>query len=411
MIALAEDRKLAVLGGPPTFADPVHVGRPNIPHRDRFLERINAMLDRRWLTNNGPLVREFESRIAALTGVKHCVAMCNATVALEIAIRALELHGEVIIPSYTFVATAHALQWQEVTPVFADIDPMSYNLDPACIERLLTPRTTGIIGVHVWGRACDTAAIEQIARRHRLKVIYDAAHALGCSHNGKMIGEFGSCEVFSFHATKFLNSFEGGAVVTNDEALAHQMQLMRNFGFAGYDRVLYVGTNGKLSEVCAAMGLTSLEALDEIIAVNRRNYECYRNNLEDVPGIKLIDYDTSEHQNYQYIVLEIDPTVASLNRDELVPVLHAENVLARKYFWPCCHRMEPYRSHFPHAHLLLPNTERVAPRVMVLPTGTTLSCEDINKICRIIRSAMLRAGEVCAALGQKPANPLTLVRL
>lgn len=411
MIALAEDRKLAILGGPPTFADAVHVGRPNIPHRDRFLQRINAMLDRRWLTNNGPLVREFESRIAALTGVRHCVAMCNATVALEIAIRALQLHGEVIIPSYTFVATAHALQWQEITPVFADIDPMSYNLDPDCIERLLTPRTSGIIGVHVWGRACDTTAIEQIARRHRLKVIYDAAHALGCSRNGKMIGGFGSCEVFSFHATKFLNSFEGGAVVTNDEALAHQMQLMRNFGFAGYDRVLYVGTNGKLSEVCAAMGLTSLEALDEIIAVNRRNYECYRTNLEDIPGIKLIHYDACENQNYQYIVLEIEPTLARLNRDQLVSVLHAENVLARKYFWPGCHRMEPYCSHFPHAHLLLANTERVAPRVMVLPTGTTICCEDIDKICRIIRVAMLRAGEVCCALRQKPAYPSMLARL
>lgn len=410
MIALAEDQKLAILGSPPTFADPMHVGRPNIPHRERFMQRINAMLDRRWLTNNGPLVKEFESRIAALTGVKHCVAMCNATVALEIAIRALQLHGEVIIPSYTFVATAHALQWQEITPVFADIDPISYNLNPASIERLLTPRTSGIIGVHVWGRACDTTAIEQIARRHRLKVIYDAAHALGCSRNGKMIGGFGSCEVFSFHATKFLNSFEGGAVVTNDEALAHQMHLMRNFGFAGYDRVLYVGTNGKLSEVCAAMGLTSLEALDEIIAINRRNYECYRTNLEDVPGIKLIHYDAGENQNYQYIVLEIEP-VAPLNRDQLVSVLHAENVLARKYFWPGCHRMEPYRSHFPHAHLLLPNTERVAPRVMVLPTGTTISCEDVYRICRIIRIGMLRADEVCSALQQKSAYPSMVVRL
>ena len=168
------------------------------------------MLDRRWFSNDGPFVKEFERRIGDLIGVKHCVAMCNATIALEIAIRALELRGEVIVPSYTFVATAHSLQWQEITPVFCDMDPGTYNIDPAKIESLVTPRTTGIIGVHVWGRPCDTEAIEALAKRRGLKVMYDAAHAFNCSRGGRMVGGFGSCEVFSFHATKFLNSFEGG---------------------------------------------------------------------------------------------------------------------------------------------------------------------------------------------------------
>ena len=395
---------LAILGGAPAFLQPLHVGRPNLGDREAMLRRVNEIFDRRWFTNDGPQVREFETRIQGITGVKHCVAMCNATIALEIAIRALELRGEVIVPAYTFIATAHALQWQEITPVFADMDPATHTIAPETIERLITPRTTGIIGVHVWGRPCDTEAIESIASKHHLKVMYDAAHAFGCSHRGRMIGNFGSCEVFSFHATKFINCFEGGAVVTNDDALAGKMRLMRNFGFAGYDNVIYPGTNGKLTEVCAAMGLTSLEAMEEIIKANRRNHEAYRKGLEGLPGIVLKEYDSSERRNYQYIVVEVDETRAALNRDELVAVLQVENVLARKYLWPGCHRMEPYRSLQPNAHLLLPETERIALRVIVLPTGTAVSEKDIAMVCDIVRTALKQAPEVRKAL--KTANPV-----
>jgi dTDP-4-amino-4,6-dideoxygalactose transaminase len=231
--------------------EPLYVGTPNVGNREALLVRINDMLDRRWLSNNGPLVQEFEKKICDLLGVKHAVAMCNATVALEIASKALDLKGEVILPSYTFIATAHALQWQDITPVFADMEPESHNIDPAKIEALITPHTTGIVGVHVWGRACDTEAIEEIARKHNLRVMYDASHGFGCSVGGRMLGNFGACEVFSFHATKFINCFEGGAVVTNDDALAEKLRLMRNFGFKGFDNVIYLGVNGKMSEVCA----------------------------------------------------------------------------------------------------------------------------------------------------------------
>jgi dTDP-4-amino-4,6-dideoxygalactose transaminase len=327
--------------------------------------------------------------------------MCNATVALEIAIRALGFRGEVIVPSYTFVATAHALQWQEITPIFADIDPSSYNLDPGCLDRLITPRTTGIIGVHVFGRPCNTQAIEAIARRHGLKVMYDAAHALGCSHENKMIGGFGECEVLSFHATKFLNSFEGGAIVTNNDELADKVRLMRNFGFAGYDHVIYLGINGKMTEVCAAMGLTSLEGMEDLIRLNRQNYEEYRSQLRDIPGLTLIDYTMTEKRNFHYIVLEINDRQSLLNRDELVEVLHAENVLARKYFWPGCHRMEPYRSLFPNAYLLLPNTELRSAQVMVLPTSQAVSKCDIAAICDILKAALAQATVVRRILGRK----------
>lgn len=381
---------ISIFGGTPAFSTPLHVGRPNIGDRDVLLDRINQILDRHWLTNAGPLVEEFESKITQFVGVKHCVAMCNATVALEIAIRALELSGEVILPSYTFVATAHALQWQEITPIFADIDPHTSTIDPASIRRLITPRTTGILGVHLWGRACDTDAIEAIACDHGLQVMYDAAHAFGCSHKGRMLGGFGACEVFSFHATKFINSFEGGAVVTNDDILAEKMRLMRNFGFAGYDRVIYLGVNGKMTEVCAAMGVTSLESMDEILAINYRNYTAYRQGLEGLPGISVMAYNDKERSNYQYIVVEVDPRHSPLNRDEIVAVLHAENVLARKYFWPGCHRMEPYRSLQPNVHLLLPETERVAAQNLLLPTGQAITLEMVEVICLIIRSALMQ---------------------
>ena len=390
--------QLAILGAPAAFQEPLHVGRPNLGDREVMLQRMNEIFDRRWFTNDGPLVKEFEARIQKHLGVKHCVAMCNATIALEIATRALELRGEVIVPAYTFIATAHALQWQEITPVFADMDPATHTIAPETIERLITPRTSGIIGVHVWGRPCNTEVIEAIAAKHKLKVMYDAAHAFGCSHQGKMIGNFGACEVFSFHATKFINCFEGGAVVTNDDALAVKMRLMRNFGFAGFDKVIYPGTNGKLTEICAAMGLTSLEAMEEIIAANRRNYEAYREGLKGLPGILVKEYDATERRNYQYIVVEVDETKAALNRDELVAGLQSENVLARKYFWPGCHRMEPYKSFYPNAHLLLPQTEKLAAQIMVLPTGQAVGVEDVEKVCAIIRSALSHSAAVRAAL-------------
>ena len=382
---------LAILGGASAFDERLHVGRPNIGDRRALLARINDMLDRLWLTNNGPFVQEFERRVADFLGVRHCIAMCNATVALEIAARALELHGEVIVPSFTFVATAHALQWQEITPVFCDVDP-------ARVEAMITPRTTGIMGVHVWGRPCAIEALNEIAGRRGLKLIFDAAHAFGNSYKGRMIGNFGLAEVFSFHATKFFNTFEGGAVVTNDDELATKIRLMTNFGFAGYDKVIYVGTNGKMSEISAAMGLTGLESLDEFIAANRLNCATYRAGLQAVPGIKLIAYNETERNNYQYVIVEVDEMATGISRDDLVRVLHAENVLARRYFYPGCHEMEPYRSYFPHAGLLLPETEKLTQRVMSLPTGTAVGPEAIETICAVIRLAVENSQELLRRL-------------
>ena len=385
---------LAIFGGKPAFEEQIHVGRPNIGDREHLLERINHLLDRRWLTNAGPYVEEFEAKVAALLGVKHCIAMCNATVALEIAIRAAGLSGEVILPSFTFIATAHALQWQAITPIFCDIDPSTHNLDPDQVEKMITPRTTGIIGVHLWGRACDVDTLSEIAQRRHLKLLFDAAHAFGCSYKDRMIGNFGIAEVFSFHATKFFNTFEGGAVTTQDDELAAKIRLMKNFGFGGYDNVVCIGTNGKMSEISAAMGLTSLESINEFIWINKRNYDHYKRELADIPGVSLIKHNDDEKSNYQYIIVETDKKFTVVSRDELQQILIAENVLARRYFYPGCHRMEPYRSNFPHSGLLLPVTERVASQVLALPTGQTIETTTINKICEIIRFVVAHGPEI-----------------
>jgi dTDP-4-amino-4,6-dideoxygalactose transaminase len=373
----------------PLFSEPLHVGRPNIGNRERFDKLVSDMFERQWLTNDGPLVRELEQEIAQSSGVEHCVAMCNGTLALEIAIRALGLSGEVIVPSFTFVATAHALHWQGITPVFADIDPTTHTLDPAAVRRMITPRTSGIIGVHLWGRPADIEGLQQIGTEYSLPVIYDAAHAFGCTYRGDPIAAFGDISVMSFHATKIFNTFEGGAVLTNNDELAEAIRLMRNFGFSGYDNVIHPGTNGKMSEVCAAMGIANLEGVDETIRINRRNHQAYADALSGTPGISVLPYDASEQSNYQYVVLEVDAGCA-VTRDDLLHALHRENVLARRYFWPGCHRMKPYRDLFPHAGLLLPHTEAVANGVLVLPTGRAVSVEAIDAIGGFIREEACR---------------------
>jgi len=406
-MAAEPDGELAIMGGSPAFREPLHVGRPGIRNRERLLQRIDDVLDAQWLTNHGPMVQEFERAVQELLGVRHCIATCNGTLALEVAIRALGMTGEVIVPSFTFVATVHALQWQGITPVFCDIDPHTHNLDPDCVKRLLTPRTTGIVGVHAWGRPCPIEILTEVTRQHGLHLLFDASHAFGCSHGGRMIGCFGDAEVLSFHATKFVNTFEGGAVVTNNDELAAKIRLMTNFGFSGYDNVIHLGTNAKMSEVCAAMGLSQLEGIDEAVAINRGNYLLYREGLAGVPGVTLVTYGDDERHNFQYVVAEVDRDTARLSRDMFVRVLHAENILARRYFHPGCHRMEPYRSCYPEAGRLLPRTERLCDEVLVLPTGAACSPDDIHAICEIVHRASRRAADIGAA-GTQERGPDTV---
>lgn len=360
------------------------VGKPNIGDGDTFRKRVDGLLERAWLTNNGPLTQELEERLCDRLQVKHCIAMSNGTVALELAIRGNDLKGEVIVPSMTFIATAHALQWQGIRPVFADIDEETLNLCPRSVAQQINENTTGIIGVHLYGRPCNVSALQELADQHGLKLLFDAAHAFGSGCEGVSLGNFGNCEVFSFHATKVFNTFEGGAVTTNDDELARKLRLMRNFGFEGEDEVSYIGTNGKMSEICAAMGLTNLESLDQFIATNKINYQAYYEGLAGIAGIELCTFNEEQKNNYHYVILQVHEGVYGRSRDELKQELEAHGVYARRYFYPGCHRMEPYRSLYPEAPDSLPVTEAFSERVLALPNGGQVGSKTAAKICRII---------------------------
>jgi len=402
MLVKSRLEDLAVFGAPPAFEEPLHVGRPNIPDRERLLTRFNDLLDRRWLTNGGSYLEEFEGRLAELSRAPHVVAMCNATLALETTVQALGWQGEVIMPSFTFIATAHAVRWRGLSPVFCDVDPQTHNLDPRQVEAAITSRTSGIIGVHVWGRPCAIEPLQQIAQRHGLGLIFDAAHALGCTSQGRPIGGFGDAEVFSFHATKVVNTFEGGAVATNSRALAERLSQMRDFGFAEEDRVSVLGTNAKMSEISAAMGVGGLESLPAWCDVNRRNYLEYRSQLGGLPGLEVIPYDDAEQNNYQYVVVNVDRDQAGISRDEVRDVLRAENVLARRYFFPGCHRMEPYRSERAESATALPVTEWLTERVLALPTGTAIGRREIEMTSQLVRLCWQEGEAIRARLSGPP---------
>ncbi len=395
---------LAIIGGTRRFADPIHVGRPNLGNWDSFQARLRGIWERNWLTNDGPVVREFERTLADYLGVQHCVAVCNATVGLEIAIQSLGLTGEVIVPSFTFIASAHCIRRLGLRPIFCDCDPTTHQIDPASAARVITSRTSAILGVHLWGQASPVSELQELARSRGLSLLFDAAHAFGSSADGKRIGGFGQAEVFSFHGTKFMNSFEGGAITTQDSALAERLRLFRNFGFAGYDNVVHLGTNAKMSEVSAAMGLTSFESIDQFMDRNRENQTRYRSSLGTIPGIQFLACPDLQNINAQYVVAEIDPAVLGLTRDELQAVLQAENVLVRRYFYPGCHRMAAYLAEPESTPIPLPHTEALCERVMLFPNGMAVDGAIIDQIQSIIELAVQHAIEIRRQLARLRAS-------
>lgn len=376
---------LAVLGGTPAFDHNVCVGTPNVLNRERFFELANEALDNRWLTNFGPLSLRLQDEICRVTGAKYCLAVCNATIGLELAFLSLGLTGEVILPAFTFVATAHALRRAGLTPVFCDVDPLTHCLDPKQVEALITPRTSAILGVHLWGQMSpDVGRLAALARDRGLSLVYDAAHAFGCTSSEGKIADFGDAQVFSFHATKFINSFEGGAITTNSEAVFHRAKQYSNFGFAGLDHVTSWGTNAKLNEICAAMAIAEIERMGSILVTNRTNQKVYRECL-DIDGIKQLDL--RDGSNFQYVVALVDEKRLGLSRDQLLLTLWAENVLARRYFYPACHRMEPYASDRKIEKSRLTQTEKICEQVLILPSGETMGKESIEKVGQILRTA------------------------
>ena len=382
--------ELAILGGPPAFAEPLHVGRPNVGDREAVLRAIGEAMDERWLSNNGAKLLAFERRLSEQLGGLHCVATCNATLGLQIVMRALGVEGEVVLPALTFVATAHAVAWERLTPVFADVDPESLCMGPAQAAAQVGPETGALLSVHLWGRSADPEGLEQLARDCGLPLVYDAAHALGCSRDGRPLASFGDAAVLSFHATKVANSFEGGVVVTADRELAERVATMRNFGFVDEDEIVGLGTNAKMSEAAAAMGLASLDSLEEFLAADRRNYLAYAEALAGVPGVRLLPLDP-EQANCHHVTIAVDGDAAGLDRDALRAALVAENVLARRYFYPGCHRVPPYdQGPAPQ----LPVTDAALERCLSLPTGTAVDPDDVARIGQIVQLAVASAAAV-----------------
>jgi dTDP-4-amino-4,6-dideoxygalactose transaminase len=353
-----------------------HVGRPNMPDKKKVLDKISQVLDNQWLTNMGPLSLELEERIAEMLGVKHCICVCNATIGLELLQRALDLKGEVIIPSFTFIATAHSLRWQRIDPVFCDVRLEDHLIDPDQIEALITPRTSAIMAVPIWGQPCDYEVLQNIADKHGLKLIFDSAHAFGCKSSDRYLGGFGDAEVFSFHATKVFSTGEGGAITTNSDKLADKIRLMRNFGFQGKDSVIKIGTNAKMSEFAAAYGLVHLNDLDSIISHNRLIHQTYLQEFSKFDEISFLDYNFDGISNYQYVVAKVSANI----RDSLVEYFHQEEILLRRYFYPGCHRMEPYKSSKKYDSLSLQFTEKISAESIIFPTGKQLTIEDVKKI-------------------------------
>lgn len=387
---------LACLGGTPLFDDKLYVGRPNLCSREKLHAALDDIFDNRWLTNDGPFLRRFEETLQRDLGVRHCVAVCNATIGLQMVYRALRpadpRRNKALMPAFTFIATAHAWEWERGQPVFCDVDPERHLLDPADVEAHLDADAALLVGVHTWGQPCQIQALEALSRDRGIPLVFDSAHAFSNSFNGRRIGGFGHAEVFSFHATKFFNTFEGGAITTNDDALAEELRHMRNFGFSGYDCVSRLGTNGKMQEISAAMGLCLLDELQDVLDINRRNFLAYRDAFSSCLGLSLLEPAGWETSNCQYIVATLAADSPPFLRDLLVDALWAENILARRYFHPGCHRSEPYASRSPAPHL--PATDDLCRRVVVFPTGTAVDPAQIHSIADCVRFVLDHAHDI-----------------
>jgi len=375
----------------PVFSEAKHVGRPVVLAPENFMRRVQGVVDRGWLTNNGPEVQEFEQRVAAHLGVRHCIATCNGTVALSLTAQCLQLRGEIIVPSFTFIATPHAFASIGLTPRFADVDPDTGCIDVDSVRSLIGPQTTAIACVHLWGRTCEVEKVKQLGDDHQLRLFFDAYHAFGGTRNGVYVSGLGEAETFSFHATKYINAAEGGAVTTNSDVLAARLRAARNFGFTGVDQVEHLGINAKMNELSAAMGNASLDTYTRRLTINEQNFGSYQQHLAGIAGLEMVKFPQAEVNNYQYVVVKIDSASFGCDRDQLLTTLVQHNILARRYFYPGCHRAEPYASAM---HSPLPNTDSLSNQVLSLPTGPDICEEDVVKICKVIRiSQQISASE------------------
>jgi dTDP-4-amino-4,6-dideoxygalactose transaminase len=390
---------LAILGDTPAFSEPIFVTRPPIPDPAQFQARLEQIFGSRCLTNNGPFVRELEARLQAWLETEFCVCFCNGTVALEIGLRALDLRGEVITTPFTFPATSHAIAWNGLTPVFCDVDPLTYNLDVRRATELVTERTAAILPVHVFGNPCDVEGLEKLASARGLRVIYDAAHAFGVRHRGRSLATWGDLTMLSFHATKLFHTAEGGALVGMRGTAVERLRLLRNFGIVNQNEVRGVGSNGKLSELHAAVGIGVLDLVADEIRRRGAIAARYHERLAGVDGLQFQKFAEDTQPNHGYFTVAVDAERFGLSRDELHRALLAENVVTRKYFHPLCSENECYRalpsarpSALPHAHAL-------AARILCLPIYGSLPLESVDRIAERLLAIRAAADKVRRAVG------------
>lgn len=368
------------------FDEPVYVTRPLLPPLAEVTRRLEEVWSAQWLTNGGEQHQRLESALCSYLDVPELSLFNNGTIALLVALRALNLSGEVITTPFTFPATPHALTWQGLTPVFADIDPARLTLDPEAVERAITPRTSAILAVHVYGVPCDVEALQQIADRHQLRVIYDAAHAFGTRVRGVSVGRFGDATMFSFHATKLFHTAEGGALVLRDADVRLRVERLKNFGIADQEHVELPGINGKMTELQAAVGLAVLDCVPGELQRRCAILELYRARLADVPGFTFMPECAPEENSFQYCAVRIDEKAFGRSRDEVQQALKAHNVYARKYFFPLCSSYPCYRDLPSSNPAGLPVASRVVREVLCLPIYGTLPLEAVSGICDMVIS-------------------------
>jgi dTDP-4-amino-4,6-dideoxygalactose transaminase len=374
------------------FMKPIKITQPLLPVPDEFDQKIREIWDSRQLSNCGRMAAQLEHGLARFLHAEALSVYANGTLALQIACRLLNLTGEVITTPFTFPATVNALYWNNLTPVFCDIEEETFNLNPDLIEALITEKTTAIIPVHVYGNPCDTEKIQRIADRHGLKVIYDAAHAFGVRYRGKPISSFGDITMFSFHATKVFNTIEGGALVFNDPSLKARADRMKNFGLLPDGGITEPGTNAKLNEVQAAMGILLLDMVEGEIQKRKEVTADYTAMLSDVPGIGIIKPREGIVYNYPYFVIIVDEDAFGISRDALYDRLKRHNILARRYFYPLCSNLECYRDLPSSDKSRLPAANKAADSVLALPLYGGLSHEETAYICMVIRESGPPAG-------------------
>ena len=364
----------------------INVTKPNLPPFEEFSEILKDIWDSKWLTNDSPYHKRFEQALAEYLGVKYVCLFANGTLALVTALQALRITGEVITTPFSFVATTHALHWNGITPVFCDIEPDSCNINAEKIESLITPKTTAILPVHVYGNPCNVRKIGNIADTYGLKVIHDACHAFGVEINGDSILNFGDLSVLSFHATKVFTTFEGGAIICHDEKMKKRIDFLKNFGFADEVTVVAPGINAKMNEFQAALGLLQLKYIDEAIEKRKNLAMLYRKNLSDIGGIRMLGEDRNVKSNYQYFPVFIDSAAFGKSRDDLYNELKNSNILARRYFYPLISQFPTYKGLPSASPDNLQVAERITNEVLCLPLYADLDEDSVDNICAIILS-------------------------